>query len=255
MKKLNAIIAGVLMLIAIQADAALTGYVSSPQTNSADWNNAVTTGGGTITNLNFDNIPTGTLSLVSTGNYALNAYQASDGVTFAVKGNAPAIVYGMGPGDTGSYQLNPGEGAHPASNYLSFPPYTGYSGGYTTSIILNFAQPVSAVGFYTIGLNNSFTPGINQLTISAFTGEDATGTLLGSFTSLDAHNFNPNNLYFMGLAGSVDEIKSFRISGSWQRAFGDKIGFDDFKFATAPEPATICLFSLGALSLIKRKNK
>ncbi|MFA6187596.1 MAG: PEP-CTERM sorting domain-containing protein [Phycisphaerae bacterium] len=254
MKKLLTICAVVLMAAVGQAGAALTGYVSNPQTNSVDWTNAVTAAGGTITNLNFNDISTGVLTLVSTGNYALNAYQASEGVTFAVKGNAPAITYGVGPGDSGSYQLNPGEGLHPTSNYLSFPPYPGYSGGYVTSIIMNFTEAVSSVGFYTIGLNNSFTPGITRITIEAFTGINATGTSLGTFTSLDAHNFNPNNLYFMGLTSNINEIMSFRIGGSWQKAFGDKLGFDDFRFATVPEPATIALLSIGVLSMLRRKN-
>lgn len=242
------------MMAVGQAGAALTGYVSNPQTNSVNWTNAVTAAGGTIDNINFNGISTGALPLVSTGNYALNAYQASKGITFAVKGNAPAITYGVGPGDTGSYQLNPGEGAHPASNYLSFPPYPGYSGGYVTSITMNFAEAVSSVGFYTIGLNNSFTPGITRIIIAAFTGDNATGTSLGTFTSLDAHNFNPNNLYFMGLSSSVNEIKSFRISGSWQAAFGDNVGFDDFRFAQVPEPATMCLLGLGVLGLLKKRR-
>lgn len=249
------IVCVVVLIMAVgQAGAVLTGYVSNPQTNSVDWTNAVTVAGGNIDSINFNDISTGVLSLVSAGNYALNAYQALEGVTFAVQGNAPAIAYGAGPGDNSTYQLNPGEGLHPTSNYLSFPPYTEYSGSYTTSIIMNFDEAVSSVGFYTIGLNNSYNPGITRITIEAFTGVNATGISLGKFTSLDAHNFNPNNLYFMGLSSSVNEIKSFRISGSWQQAFGDNLGFDDFRFATIPEPATMSIFALGVLAMIRKKK-
>lgn len=253
MRKLLIVCAVVLIMAVGQAGAVLTGYVSNPQTNSVDWTNAVTAKGGSIDSINFNDISTGVLSLVSAGNYALNAYQASEGVTFAVKGNAPAITYGVGPGDSSTYQLNPGEGLHPTSNYLSFPPYTEYSGSYTTSIIMNFNEAVSSVGFYTIGLNNSFNPGITRITIEAFTGINATGTSLGTFTSLDAHNFNPNNLYFMGLSSSANEIMSFRISGSWQQAFGDNLGFDNFVFAEVPEPATMSILALGGLLLRRKK--
>ena len=109
MKNIVTICAVVLMMAVGQAGATLTGYVSNPQTNSVNWTNAVTAAGGTIDNINFNDISTGSLPLFSTGNYALNAYQASKGITFAVKCNAPAITYGVGLGDPERYQFNPGE--------------------------------------------------------------------------------------------------------------------------------------------------
>jgi hypothetical protein len=234
-----------------QTNAALISYVNNPHTNSGDWSSAVTAAGNTITTLNFNDIPTGALTFVSTGNYSLNAYQASKGVTFAVKGNAPAITNGVGPADSGTFSQNTGEGAHPASNYMSFP--IQFAAAYTTSITVNFDDPVSAVGFNSIDLA-SWTSA-ELLTIEAFSGVNATGTSLGAATSYNPALFQPSKLYFMGLASTGNDIKSFKISGNWQSFYvGDSVGFDDFKYARksedVPEPSTLVLLGCGVVGLL-----
>lgn len=254
MIKLISICAVVLMMLVGQSGAAVTAYVNNPHTNSTDWANAVTAAGGTINNLSFDDIPTGNLALVSTGNYALNAYQASKGVTFAVKGNAPAITYGIGPADGGIYSQNTGEGKHPASNYMSFPAPGFFGGGpYTTSITVNFNDAVAAVGFFSIDLA-SWTSA-ELLTLEAFTDINATGTSLGTATSFNPAFFQQSYMYFMGLTTDTNVIKSFQIRGNWQSQYiGDSVGFDDFRFAIVPEPVTLGLLILGGLGFLRRQT-
>lgn len=238
-----------------QVGAVLTAYVDNPHTNSVDWANAVTAAGGRIVNLNFDDIPAGPLTLVSTGNYILNAYQESRGVSFSVKGNAPAITNGVGPADSGIYSQNTGEGTHAASNYMSFPAPDFFGGGpYTTSITVNFDSPVGAVGFFSIDLASWTSAEI--LTIEAFTGPDASGTSLGTATSFNPAFFQPRYMYFMGFTTDTNEIGSFQIRGNWQNQYiGDSVGFDDFRFALIPEPTMLVLLTLGGLSFLRRRTR
>lgn len=253
MKQVVTICTAALIAIASQASAVLTPYVNNPHTNSPDWTNAVTAAGGTISTINFNDIATGALTFVSSGNYALNSYQASKGVTFAVKGNAPAITNGIGPADSGVYSQNTGEGKHPASNFLSFPA-AGLGSAYTTSITINFDNPVAAVGFFSIDLASWTSAEI--LTIEAFTGANATGTSLGTATSYNPAFFQQSYMYFMGVKNNANTIKSFQIRGNWQSFYvGDSVGFDDFKFAVVPEPATMSILCLGVLALIRRHKQ
>jgi hypothetical protein len=231
------------MMAAGTASAAITAYVDSPQANSTNWTNAVTGAGGVITNLNFNDLSIGPLTSAGTDTWALNSYQASHGVTFAVKGRNVAIANGVGPADMGIYKQNAGEGTHPASNYMRFP-----SPGYTvvsTSITLNFNNPVGAVGFNSIDLCSWSSCG-PSLTIEAFSGLNATGTSLGSATAFNPALFQPSKLYFMGLVSSSNDIGSFQIRGSWQNGYsGDNVGFDDFRVAAVPEPAEWAMLIAG----------
>jgi hypothetical protein len=254
------VVAVSLVLAAGQAEGAVTGYVSSPQTNSADWANAVTTAGGAITDINFDYLTAPlSLTLVSAGNYALTNYEASLDATFAVQGNTPSIKYGTYPtdGGAGTFMQNTGEGLHPASNYMAFPVPTLFSfpGVYTTSITLTFDDPVSAVGFNSIDLCNYANPTpVDPLTITAYDGPNGTGAVLGTAVSYNA-NFQVGYLYFMGLASDSNDIQSFKVTGGWQSKYvTDAVGFDNFKFARIPEPATLTFLGLGALGMLLKRR-
>jgi len=226
--------------------AAVTSYVSNPHTNSTDWATAVTGAGGVITTIDFDNLTAPMPLTVAGDTWALSAYQASDGVSFTGQGRNVSIVNGAGPGDMGTFNQNTGEGTHTVSNYLSFP-----SPGFTvvaTSITVTFDDPVSAVGLFTIDLSAA-----EPLTIQAF---DVNNVSLGSAQSVTSMYFQPRYLYFMGLASDANDIKSFKISGSWQNGYsGDNVAFDTFTFARVPEPATLALLGLGGLGVLFRRKQ
>ena len=134
---------------------------------------------------------------------------------------------------------------HAASNFLLMSsPSTG-----SDSLIVSFAAPVLGAGLFTIDrfFGTGFT---NDLVIEAYTGADATGTLLGSFSGLSA-NFQTNNLYFMGITSSAADIGSIRLLRSNDNS-GDAIGVDNILFATGtsndgavPEPASVTLLAAG----------
>lgn len=235
----------VLGMAATPAAAAIIPFVANPQTNSTDWATAVTGSGKVITTLNFDTLTAGALPLDSkTGNYVLNDYLVSNGVSFSVAGTAAAITNGAGPSGMGTYRQNAGEGLHAVSNYVNIPASA------TTEITVDFVNPVSAAGFFSIDLASWKQNGLS-LTIEAFSGASATGTSLGVATSYDPAFFQPNHLYFMGLRSTASDIKSIQIRGGWA---GNSFGMDDFKFGQVPEPAGMCLLGLAAASLLTKRR-
>ena len=109
----HATISALLLLGTNFAYAQLSDFTQNPTTNSTDWAAEIANLGGTVnSNVNFEAHPVGPLQ---SGFYAL-----SDGVTLTATGGNNSVVNGTGPndGNTSSTPLSPGEGPHPASNYL-----------------------------------------------------------------------------------------------------------------------------------------
>lgn len=209
--------------------ATVTGFVNNPSTNSSDFATAATGLGATInTDVNFDTHPLGTLNN--------SFYTLSDGVTLTPSGaNINTVQYGVGPLQGNTQNAIPGEGPHPASNYLfvSSPP---------ANLVISFNAPVTGVGLFTIDYFNP-SPYNNFLTIEAFTGQGGTGVSLGVFTSLNV-NLQNDNLYFMGLVSTNNDIQSLvftRLSDNT----GDVIGIDDIRFATLGQTQLPAAFWLG----------
>jgi len=193
------------------AYAVTTGFVNNPSSNSVDWTNTVNGFGGTVFTLDFDAHPLGALQ----GNF-----YAPQGVTLSTTGVFGNVVFGTGPNQANTAGNIPGEGPHPASNFLNGPD------GIKT-LTANFATPVCGAGLFTIDYfdNNSN----DLMMIEAFTGPSGTGISLGSFSSINM-NLQPDSLYFMGIADDTNSIRSMVFSYNGD-PLSDIIGIDDIKFA------------------------
>jgi hypothetical protein len=215
--------------------ASVITYVNNLTGNSVDFAAGVSSnGGGAITTLTFDTLTVGPLSP--------NAYSGL-GITMNATNAFSTVTFGTGPGqgNTSTGPVSPGEGPHAASNYLG-------DGTATGTLTVSFASPVLAAGVFTIDL---FNPGgaADTLTLSAYTGANGTGTLLGTGTAV-GYNFQMNNLYFMGILSTAGDIGSVVVNQNGS-ASGDAIGLDNFEFAaagTVPEPGTVTLMGIGLLA-------
>jgi hypothetical protein len=173
-------------LVVLPCQAAVIGFVDQSGTNSTDWI-AEILGLGAVVNANVD------LDAHPVGALSPNFYLLSDGVTLTGSAGAETVENGTGPDDGNEVAAIPGEGPHSASNYLLMTT----PGGSTNSLTVSFSAPVLGVGLFTIDRFFGGTAS-NDIAIEAYSGVDATGLLIGSFAGLNA-NFQPNNLYFMGI--------------------------------------------------------
>ncbi len=233
------------------AHAQVTGFVNSPTTNSTDFKTAVAAKGDTVdSSVNFDAEAAGAVNPIFN--------TVSDGLTITSSGITTSIQNGAGPGqgNTTSGPVSPGEGVHPASNFL-------FVGG-TGSLTLSFAAPVAGVGFSTIDLFNSL--GANPISITAYSGTAGTGTTLGTFSAV-GDNFQNNKLYFLGAADSTgaNTIGSLVLAYPNPGTGADQIGIDNILIARAsapvPEASTTVSFGLllvlglGAMGIAARKRR
>ena len=158
-------------------------------------------------------------------------------------GDVNTVTSGAGPGqgNTFSGPLSSGEGLHASSQYL-------LDGGAASSLTINFATAVLGAGLFVIDYFNP-TGGNNPLSLSAYTGVNGGGTLLGTFNSV-ALNFQRNHLYFMGITSSAADIQSV-IFRDLSTATGDITGIDNIMIAngsaSVPEAASTLMMVLGAI--------
>lgn len=232
-----AVCAVVLVVGAGEVHADFITFTANPTSNSQDWTNFVTGLGGAINNnVDFNAHPTGALMT--------NFYSLSDGVTLTPSGDVNTVQFGAGPGqgNTTTPPTSLGEGLHPASNFL-------FDGEQPSSLTISFDAPVLGAGLFIIDYFNPGTSG-NPLEIEAFTGANGTGTSLGIVSSV-AFNFQPNHLYFMGVASSENDIQSIVFRDVNVNTF-DTIGLDNIVFAqqtsvsSVPEPSSLGLLTIGA---------
>lgn len=207
------------------APAAFLAFDQSPTTNSADWAAEVASLGGVVNSaVNFDAHPTGA--------FQPNFY-ASSGVTFTSTGSPYTVASGAGPSgvNTTAGPTSPGEGVHPASNYLA-------NAGRTQSLTITFATPVFGVGLFIIDF---FNPNAgNDLFLTPYSQPDAMGGFIGNGAASYAsfYNFQQNKLLFLGVVSTAGDIRSVTFQHSGNPQF-DTIGLDDIRFApAAPAVAT-----------------
>jgi hypothetical protein len=227
-------------LLAASAHASLIGFVDNAADDSALWTDYVTGPQQEInTDITFDagenfgahplgsflNAPP--LGSAQSRFYA-SAGASSDGPTL------PEVAYGAGPGGAGiSGTRSPGEGPHPASNYVAF------TSGEKQTLTITFNRAIVGVGLFVVDLFGY--PGSSVGSTLAIEAFDEAGTSLGSVSSLDL-NLQPNNMYFMGLASDAPDIRSFVLSSDGR----DNFGVDNIVFAEkVPEPASLALLGLG----------
>ncbi|EDY83594.1 hypothetical protein VDG1235_3221 [Verrucomicrobiia bacterium DG1235] len=228
--------------VAGHSHAVTTGFVTNASSNSSEWSTYVTSLGSSInSNVNFDAHSIGALD----GSF----YTTSDGVTLTANGDSNTVANGAGPGQGNTDGAIKGEGLHAISNYL-------FDGGSASSLVISFAESVFGAGLSVIDYFNPNSS--NQLSIEAFTGENGTGSSLGSFTSIGA-NFQRNNVYFMGIASDTANIRSI-VFTDINDATSDTTGIDDIVFAQAssarrssegvPDSGSAALLLIGGLLVI-----
>ena len=229
-----------LALSICSARAGVTIYSGNIAGNSTDFNNGVAANGGSIATFTFNDLSVGALDP--------NAYLGA-GLTLNATGSFATIQCGERPADGNNFSdpVSSGEGLHAISNY---------HGGYSSvgTLTATFASPVLGVGLFTIDLFNPESIGYTAdiLTLSAFTGPDGTGTLLGTAIA-PGYKFQNDYLYFFGILSTASDIHSIILSEDGSES-GDAIGLDDLKVATGgipaiPEPATLWLAGVALLGL------
>ncbi|MCY2966335.1 MAG: hypothetical protein NT069_22340 [Planctomycetota bacterium] len=230
------------------ASAALMTFVNAPSSNSSNWGKFVASNHGVVnTNIDFEKP-----SIPVDQQLNPNAYLASDGVTLTTVGFGSAqsvgdVVFNAGPSGGNTSGAIPGEGVYSPSKYL-----LKNSAG-TGRLTISFNNPVMAVGFFIIDLFRRTDE--TEVTIEAFTGANGTGSSLGKVAGLH-NNFQTNNIYFMGVSSTANEIGSLVFTDPGAGASGtDRIGIDNIEFAinstppVVPEPSSASLAVLGAFSV------
>lgn len=220
-------------LSATAARADVFGFTENPTGNFAAWSSFMASFGDTRV-IDFDDH--------QVGPFDPGFYSASHGVTFQPSGSVGDVLFGEGPAqndDTGP--LSEGEGPHAASNYLEFGP--GPAG-----LVATFDTPIFGAGMFLVDYFNPL--GDNPVVISAYSGPDGTGDLLGSFVSAP-YNFQPNNMYFMGIGSTDGDIRSLSIESTG--GHGDIFGGEDFPHCI-PAPGT-AMPLLGVLAVWRRRGR
>lgn len=229
-----------LLLVAVLASSAPAAVIlfgnSSPTGNYSAWSGQLASLGSGVLTIDFESHPLGPLV---PGFYP--------GVTLTPSGDVNTVTFGPGPadGNDSSPPVSSGEGANPASRFLS-------DGGNPSSLTISFGTPVFGAGLFIIDYFNPFSD--NPLTLQAFTGPNGTGTSLGVVNSV-GYNFQNNNLYFMGIVSTLGDIGSV-VFTDVNGVTGDTTGIDNISFSGAggapiPEPSTFVLLgaALGVLAL------
>lgn len=205
-------------LTAVTANAAITGYASNPTGNSTDFANAVAALYGTIGDVHLT---------VDYEAHPLGALQPNFYGGLTVNFTSPAVVTASlsTGGDTTSGTHSDGEGLVTGGRHIS-------PGSAAFTMEVTFIHPIAGFGFYVIDHYNPVTGG-NFATLSAYSGPNGTGTLLGS-ADAPQYNFQSNYKYFIGLVSTNSDIAS--VTFTTNGAAGDGIYIDDLELAEAPTP-------------------
>jgi hypothetical protein len=235
------------------ARAGVITYANNPTGNSVDFNTAASVLGSSANYSNFEGM-----------SGALNS-NVFLGMTLTGTGSFTTITVGAGPNQANTTEtpLSSGEGSHAASCLQVAPSlpcaYLGDDQTTYGTLTVTFATPVLGAGIFTIDVFNPYT-NADVFSLSAWTGANGTGTLLGTATGA-SYNFQPNNMYFLGVISTAGNIGSMVFSQNGAGS-GDLIGLDDLAVVgqpkgSTPEPGTAALLCAGAcLALFRfRRNR
>ena len=223
----------------VGANAAVVGFVNNPTGNAADWASHIAgTGASVTTVIDFEGHPL----------LALNgSFYAAQGVTMSIASPLYQFVTDVTgvPSGSSDCPCSVGEGPFPLSRALVY--------GDQVSLTVNFANAISAIGLLT---GDHYDPsGGDPITMQAFDGLNGTGTSLGAFQSFP-RNYQLGYSYFMGVASSVNEIRSIVLTDGFSGT-SDGVYLDNFKIAMvdAPEPATLGVLAIGVVGMLGLRRR
>jgi len=210
----------ILLSFPIYATAEILKFVDDPSNNSTNWKDYLQQQNCVInTNIDFENHPIGVLNN--------KQYFESDGVSFTPNSGFNQIVNeNATDGTTSTEPKSEGEGINVATKML-------INSDSTSSLIVNFNEPISSFGIFLIDLYNPNN--IHPYKIEVF---DPNESSLGVITSA-AYNFQLNYRYFMGIVSTANNISKVKISAKASTK-KDGVLLDDIMFSRLP--SNICSY-------------
>jgi hypothetical protein len=191
----------------------------------------------------------------SVGTVISNQYIASKGVTFSNPGEQLACVMYEGYNTVSGYILEPLDGYDGSYNQDMDKALTEYPNNDSSPFTITFANPVAAVGSFA-GMGKEGT--IDTLTITALDTLNNVLAVLTVKTAPWADDRNREGLW--SIRSSFADIAKITIRNDSSANYANALIFDTLQWSSQPvqtpipEPATIGILSLGALSLIGKKK-
>jgi hypothetical protein len=240
------VVVGMLLTWSSTSEAAITTFDGSAgyATFIAEYNAYRTFMGTPDDTITFDDIGP---SAVPVGNY----YLASKGVSFTNEGDVRLLAedggafggcqHGSVAGYDGTYMPNGSILYNKISNAAP-----------ATALTVLFTNPVKQVGSL---VSNSCYPGVEPMSTTV-TAYDSAGNVLATVIAVTRAWGNFDNIEgFWGVKSDTTNIaKVTFLALTPPPQYADVTTLDNIEFGV-PEPATIGLLGLGALSLLRRKNK
>jgi hypothetical protein len=196
-----------------------------------------------------------TFSEYQVGTVIDNQYSTSKGVTFSNTGQLLACVMYEGYNAVSGYILEPLDGYDGSYKPDMDKILAEYPNNGPSSFTINFANPVAAVGSF-VGMGKEGT--IDTLTITALDISNNVLAVLTVKTDPWADDRNREGLW--GIRSGSADIAKITISNDSSVNYANALIFDTLQWSSQPtptlipEPATIGILCLGALSLIGRKK-
>ena len=250
MRKLITIclVAGLILAISGTAQATIVGTFDSSGTYAtfADLVSDYSTFMGTPTDtITFEEFFAG-----GRGEPIANYYLASKGVRFANEGIGIVIreggyaMYGWGQGDVAGY-----DGSYQPDGTMLYNKVSN-ADPCSALTVLMFDSPVKQIGSF---VANSCLPGQEPMS-TTITAYDSAGNVLAAVTAVTRAWGNFDNIEgFWGIESDTADIAKVTFLAPGGVLYGDVTTLDNIAWVV-PEPATIGLLGLGALSLIRRKR-
>ncbi|MGB8225659.1 MAG: PEP-CTERM sorting domain-containing protein [Sedimentisphaerales bacterium] len=195
-----------------------------------------------------------TFSEYQVGTVIDNQYSASKGVTFSNPGQQLACVMYEGYSATSGYIPEPLDGYDGSYKPDMDKALAEYPNNDASPFTITFANPVSTVGSFA-GMGKEGI--IDTLTITAMDASNKVLAVLTVKTAPWTDDRNREGLW--GIRSSFAEIAKITIRNNSCDNYANALIFDTLQWSSqpmsVPEPATIGILSLGALSLIGRKKQ